>query len=266
MNKYLLILVLMTIQLFSSEAIKLKVIQNNELVEAKFLIKSPMIGEEKANQRNIEADFITRILIESNEQVIYDIFTNQNIAKNPFFKFSYKNTFYTDTIKFTTIDNKNKKITSIFGKNDILNKWEVQKSTVGTSKGLLISEKIWSIMNINEAIKELYGNADFKYGDEIQVTLPKFTHKLHSIPIKIKSNLNLESIAIFQDREKYSTVAIIKIPSAAIIDYLFHFKMNVGCDNIVAIVAKGKDGTIYRKDKLISTAPHDANCDGTSVL
>ena len=172
MNQYLLLLILMTTQLFSIENIKYKVKQNNEVSKVKFYIENPMTGEEKAKKNNRKPEYITRIIIEAKQQIIYDILTSPNISKNPMFKFHFNSKFYSDTMKLTTVNNKNKKVHKDLAKDSMHNKWKISDSTIDHEYSLL-DKDIWSITNMNEAIKMFSKNEKFIYEENIKVTLPK---------------------------------------------------------------------------------------------
>lgn len=110
----------------------------------------------------------------------------------------------------------------------------------------------WTQEHSAEAIKEMYGSAGLKETKEIKFTAPKLAENGGSIPIGIKSNLDLESIAIFQDANPRSAVAVFTIPKGGIIDYDFRIKMRKTA--VVTIVAKGRDGVLYTTSKEIDVS------------
>lgn len=112
--------------------------------------------------------------------------------------------------------------------------------------------KAWSAEHSPEAIKELYGTAPLKETKEIKFTAPKLAENGGSIPINIKSNLDLESVAIFQDANPRSATAVFTVPAGGIIDYSFRIKMRKTA--LVTIVAKGRDGTLYTTSKEIDVS------------
>ena len=73
MKKYLLSILLITSQLFALETVQLKVKQNNEFTQVKLMIKTPMRGEKVANRKKLEQDYITRIILESNQHIIFNL-------------------------------------------------------------------------------------------------------------------------------------------------------------------------------------------------
>ena len=271
MNKYLLLLILISSQLFALERVFYKAKQTKDFVESTFLIKNPMRGKERAKYRQLKEDYLTRIIIESNNKVIYNVYTSPNIAKYPIFKFRFRNSFYDDKVTVTTINNNNKNTKTVLGKNYIKSKWKVLASTDQTNmstrdENIYTNAKLWKISNMDEAIIGFYGDGNFSYTNEIQIALAEIGGQ-SAFPIHIKSTLDLESIGIFHDSNIYpttSTIAIIKVPANAIIDYEVRFKIPYGCDINIAVVAKEKNGTVYRINRIIDVYGADMNCDGTS--
>ena len=271
MNKYLLVLIIISTQLFALERVLYQAKQTQDFVVSRFIIQNPMRGKEKAKRRQLKEDYLTRIIIESNNKVIYNVYTSPNIAKYPIFKFRFRNSFYDDNVTVTTINNNNKKTKNVLGKNHIKSRWNLLSSTdqinVSTrDENIYTNAKLWKISNIDEAIKGFYGDGNVSYTNEIQITLAEIG-STSSFPIRIKSTLDLESIGIFHDSDTYpttSTIAIIKVPANAIIDYEVRFKIPYGCDINIAVVAKEKNGTVYRINRIIDVCNPDSYCDGTS--
>jgi len=103
--------------------------------------------------------------------------------------------------------------------------------------------KAWEAEKSADAIKALYGSGGLKQTDKIKFVAPKLAENGASIPIKVKTDLDLESFALFQDANPRSLTAVFTIPEGAIIDYDFRIKMRQTA--VVTIVAKGRDGTLY---------------------
>ncbi len=112
--------------------------------------------------------------------------------------------------------------------------------------------KAWDAEHSPEAIKALYGDGKLTKTDKIKFTAPKLAENGGSIPINIKTDLDLESIALFQDANPRSLTTVFTIPEGAIINYDFRIKMRKTA--VVTIVAKGKDGTLYTTAKEIDVS------------
>jgi sulfur-oxidizing protein SoxY len=112
--------------------------------------------------------------------------------------------------------------------------------------------KAWAAEKSPEAIKALYGNAGLKKTDKIKMKAPKLAENGGSIPINVKTSLDLESLAVFQDANPRSLTAVFTIPKDAIIDYDLRIKMRQTA--VVTIVGKGRDGTLYTVAKEIDVS------------
>ena len=110
----------------------------------------------------------------------------------------------------------------------------------------------WKAEHSPEAIKALFGDGKLEKTDKIKFTAPKLAENGGSIPINIKSDLDLESIALFQDANPRSLTTVFTIPEGAIINYDFRIKMRKTA--LVTIVAKGRDGKLYTTAKEIDVS------------
>jgi len=112
--------------------------------------------------------------------------------------------------------------------------------------------KAWEAADSISAIKELYGNGGLKETKDIKLKAPKLAENGGSIPINIKSKLDLESVAIFQDANPRSTVAVFTVPANGIINYDLRMKMKKSSK--ITIVAKGRDGVLYTTSKKVEVS------------
>ena len=84
MNKYLLILFLISFELFG---MKIKAVQKNDIVKVKILIKNDMRGKKKTKKRNLEVDYIKHIVARVENQTVYEIIMSDYVSKDPLVKF-----------------------------------------------------------------------------------------------------------------------------------------------------------------------------------
>jgi sulfur-oxidizing protein SoxY len=103
--------------------------------------------------------------------------------------------------------------------------------------------KAWEAVDSTSAIREMYGSGGLKETKDIKLKAPKLAENGGSIPINIKSKMDLESIAIFQDANPRSAVAVFSVPKNGIVNYDLRIKMRKTSD--VIVVAKGRDGVLY---------------------
>ncbi len=112
--------------------------------------------------------------------------------------------------------------------------------------------KAWEATDSASAIKELYGNGGLKETKDIKLKAPDLAENGGSIPVNVKSKLDLESVAIFQDANPRSTVAVFTVPENGIINYDFRMKMRK--TSVVTVVAKGRDGVLYTTSKKVEVS------------
>ncbi len=106
--------------------------------------------------------------------------------------------------------------------------------------------KSWESDAVDAAIEELYGK-DKPTAGSITVKTPKIAENGGSIPVNIKSKLDLESIAIFQDANPRATVAVYTVPENGIVNYSMRIKMKK--TGTITVVGKTRDGKLYSTTK-----------------
>jgi len=82
----------------------------------------------------------------------------------------------------------------------------------------------WDAEKTVDGIKALFGGTPTESGD-ISFKAPKLAENGGSIPITVKSKLDLETIALFQDANPRSLSCVFSVPVDAIIEYDFRIKM-----------------------------------------
>lgn len=107
--------------------------------------------------------------------------------------------------------------------------------------------KAWTATKVEEAMKEVFGTSATTEGG-IELKAPDIAENGAVIPVDISTNLKATKIAVFQDANPESTVAVFSIPENAVIDYGFRIKMaKTGTVTVVAEV----DGKLNAVSKLI---------------
>ena len=113
--------------------------------------------------------------------------------------------------------------------------------------------KAWEVEKSVDAIKALYGNGGLKKSDKLSFKAPKLAENGASIPITIKSSLDLESVALFQDANPRSLSCVFSIPEGAIIDYDIRIKLRQTA--FVTVVGKERGtGALYMATKEIDVS------------
>ncbi len=112
--------------------------------------------------------------------------------------------------------------------------------------------KAWEIEKSADAIKEMFGAGELKTTDKIKFTAPKLAENGGSIPISLSTDLDIETIALFQDANPRAATVVFSVPEGQKVDYSFRIKMRQTA--VVTIVAKAKDGTLYTVAKEIDVS------------
>ncbi len=100
----------------------------------------------------------------------------------------------------------------------------------------------WEAPTSKEAIEALFGAGAMTEG-QIEIKAPKLAENGGAVPIGIKSKLDLAVIALFQDANPRSAVAVFELAEGNSVDMQTKIKMRKTAN--VTIVAKGRDGKLY---------------------
>ncbi len=109
----------------------------------------------------------------------------------------------------------------------------------------------WTSTKVDDAIKKLYGS-DKIVEKGVKLKVPKVASNGGAIPVGIKSDIDAKSVALFQDTNPESCVAVFTVDKNTIIDFGINIKMK-GSGKITAVV-EGKDGKLYGKTKALEVA------------
>ncbi|QKF58705.1 thiosulfate oxidation carrier protein SoxY [Aliarcobacter lanthieri] len=107
--------------------------------------------------------------------------------------------------------------------------------------------KAWTATKVDDAIKELFGTTDTTESG-INLKAPEIAENGAVVPISFDTKLKASKIAVFQDANPESTVAVFTVNEGAVLDYAFRIKMaQTGKVTIVAEV----DGKLHSVSKEI---------------
>ncbi|RXJ98759.1 thiosulfate oxidation carrier protein SoxY [Arcobacter sp. CECT 8986] len=107
--------------------------------------------------------------------------------------------------------------------------------------------KAWTATKVDEAIKEVFGTTKTVDG-KIKLKAPDIAENGAVVPVSFETNLKASKVAVFQDANPESTVAVFNIPENAVIDYAFRIKMaKTGTVTVVADVG----GKLHKVSKLV---------------
>jgi sulfur-oxidizing protein SoxY len=111
---------------------------------------------------------------------------------------------------------------------------------------------VWKAEKAVDAIKEMFGDAKLIPSDKIKMVAPKLAENGGSIPITLKSDLDIETLAFFQDANPRSATVVFSVPEGQKVNYSFRIKMRQTA--YVTVVAKTKDGKLHTLTKEIDVS------------
>jgi len=111
--------------------------------------------------------------------------------------------------------------------------------------------KVWTAHEQKDAIKELYGDIT-PVNEGIELKTPKTANNGGQIPLKIKSDIAAKTVAVFQDVNPESAVAVFTVPENGVVDYLIKIKMKKSGN--VSVILEGKDGKFYMAKNALDVA------------
>jgi sulfur-oxidizing protein SoxY len=109
----------------------------------------------------------------------------------------------------------------------------------------------WTAKTQDDAIKKLFGDIKPTEGG-IDLKVPKIANNGGSIPVGIKTDLPAKTVAVFQNVNPESTVAVYDIPENAVVDYLLKIKMKKS--GAITVIVETKDGKFHKVSKSLEVA------------
>ena len=106
-----------------------------------------------------------------------------------------------------------------------------------------LKPKVWEAHTIDDATKALYGVKDVIETDKIKISVPKINSSGASVPVKFETSLDAKTIALFQDANPESAVAVYTMTKYDLKKY--EAKIKMGESGTVMVLVEGTDGKIY---------------------
>lgn len=106
----------------------------------------------------------------------------------------------------------------------------------------------WTAKTVNAAIKALYGDVELVESEKIIFKMPKISTTGDQVPVSISTTIDAKTVALFQNSNPESAVAVWTVPENGIIDYKLKLKIKTlagGSPSVVTIVIEGNDGVFY---------------------
>jgi len=106
-----------------------------------------------------------------------------------------------------------------------------------------LKKDIWTAHNMDDATKALYGAKTPIETDKIKISVPKINSSGAAVPVKFETSIDAKTIALFQDANPESAVAVFDVNKYDMKKYEVKIKMEK--DGIVMVLVEGTDGKIY---------------------
>ncbi len=108
--------------------------------------------------------------------------------------------------------------------------------------------KAWDAKKVDGALKEVFGTSTTTKSKKVKLKAPDIAENGAVIPVTVSSKLAGSKVAILQDANPESLVAVFTVPKGGIIDYSIRIKMQK-TGNVTVIVEEG--GKLYSASKLV---------------
>jgi sulfur-oxidizing protein SoxY len=110
---------------------------------------------------------------------------------------------------------------------------------------------VWKAHTVEDAIQALYGStATIEKG--VKLTAPDVASNGGAIPVDFSTDLDIKSIAVFQNVNPESAVLAISTNKYSVNDYSIKMKMKKS--GTITVVAQGTDGKLYSASKTLDVA------------
>ena len=117
---------------------------------------------------------------------------------------------------------------------------------------------VWTAHTIDDATKALYGMKTPILSDQIKIKVPKINSSGASVPIKFETTLDAKTIALFQDANPESAVAVFDVNKYDLKKYDVKIKMEK--DGVIMVLVEGTDGKVYMNK--VATKVAAGGCEG----
>jgi sulfur-oxidizing protein SoxY len=106
-----------------------------------------------------------------------------------------------------------------------------------------LKPSVWTAHNIDDATKALYGMKTPIESDQIKIDVPKINSSGATVPVKFSTTLDAKTVALFQDANPESAVAVFESNIYDLKKYEVKIKMEK--DGEIMVLVEGTDGKIY---------------------
>jgi len=263
----LFLLLLISQVLVANEPIDvlLKVKQKKNELHVKVGIKNNIISPELAKRKNIPLYYIPSIIIKADENTLASAYLS------PYFgHYRFINIVALKFRKKTDINMLHLLVTD--SNAQIIKKSKQIKHNIPNTSPQKLNKKfkafqnpsstVTKATNSQDAIKALYGltqtiegnfTIEFNGDSVIKLDDGMCNGNGGHLNMSIKSDIKLNSLAIFQDANKYSTIAIFHDNQSLI--YYYKLNFSIKKTSLIRVVGRGIDGILYESQSKMYVIP-----------
>jgi sulfur-oxidizing protein SoxY len=106
-----------------------------------------------------------------------------------------------------------------------------------------LKPQVWEAHTIDDATKALYGVKDVIETDKIKIKVPKINSSGAAVPVKFETSLEAKTVALFQDANPESAVAVYETNKYDLQKY--DVKIKMAESGTIMVLVEAKDGKIY---------------------
>ena len=110
----------------------------------------------------------------------------------------------------------------------------------------------WTAHSVDDAIKALYGDAKATESKDITLKAPKVASNGGAIPVTIKTSIDAKSVAMFQDANPESAVAVWTVPEGGTVNYTTKIKMKKS--GTITVIVEDKEGKLHSATNTLEVA------------
>lgn len=121
-----------------------------------------------------------------------------------------------------------------------------------------LKPKAWTAHKVDEAISALYGSAKPVVSDKVKIKVPKVNSSGGKVPVKFSTTIPAKTVALFQDANPESAVAVFNVGEYDLTDY--EVKIKMGQSGTITVVVEGQDGKLYMASQATDVAA--GGCEG----
>jgi sulfur-oxidizing protein SoxY len=110
---------------------------------------------------------------------------------------------------------------------------------------------VWTAHTVEDAIKNLYGTTKTIEKD-VKLVAPDVAANGGAIPVDFSTKIPAKSIAVFQDANPESAVAVYSVGKHDVTEYSIKIKM--AKSGSITVVVEGTDGKLYSAKKTLEVA------------